>query len=231
MRSDTIAGYVDALSAALSFDRRLARRVRLEVEDHLREAAAPLDGVDAAVAERSALERFGDPRQLASEYAAASVQAHMQRTGVSTLLALFGIFVAMRGRLIWYDLSGMTDPNRMARLAPWIALDVTAFRIAACIGVAAVLYVGTRRTFSVLDTLDRKHVMRSVAMLGAAAVPLQISVTMDAIFTGLRFAHGAAHATLPVLSLLLEFALMGALIRYVWTAARRIRDASTILNA
>ena len=59
-----IADYLAALSGALSFDRRLARRVTREVEDHLYQATAARAPQDRAEAERSAVASFCDPRAL-----------------------------------------------------------------------------------------------------------------------------------------------------------------------
>jgi hypothetical protein len=59
-----ISEYVDVLAARLSFDRSLSRRVRQEVEDHLREAVAVDPAGSALEAERRAIARFGDPLDM-----------------------------------------------------------------------------------------------------------------------------------------------------------------------
>ena len=61
LQPSAVADYLDILRRELSYDPALSRRVRLEVEDHLWEAAAN-EGGDAAEAQRRTIERFGDPR-------------------------------------------------------------------------------------------------------------------------------------------------------------------------
>jgi len=56
-----ISAYLERLGAALSFDPLLARCVRAEVEDHLREAVAADPMGDGLAAERRAIANFGDP--------------------------------------------------------------------------------------------------------------------------------------------------------------------------
>ena len=50
-----ISDYLESLVGALSFDRSLSRRVRQEVEDHLREAVAADPVRDGIEAERRAI--------------------------------------------------------------------------------------------------------------------------------------------------------------------------------
>src|SRR6185312_15187114 len=90
---DPVADYLDALSRALAFDPRLARRVRREVEDHLQDAiAAEADGPSIAARQR-ALARFGDCRALAEQYRALSLVASAQRMAASVIVAGGTIFL------------------------------------------------------------------------------------------------------------------------------------------
>ena len=83
-----IAAYLAELASALGFDRRLARRVAKEVEDHLREAAAGYTSEDRAEAERRAIAGFGDPRALAVQFASVSLARRTRRVGISVILGV-----------------------------------------------------------------------------------------------------------------------------------------------
>src|SRR5262249_61939521 len=93
-----ISNYLDALADALSFDQSLSRRVRQEVQDHLREsvAADPID--DRLEAERHAVANFGDPHVLAAHFAVVSLARRPRRLGVAVALAIAGGFGAMAAR-------------------------------------------------------------------------------------------------------------------------------------
>src|SRR5215475_10526672 len=99
-QSSVVADYLDILGRELSYDPLLSRRVRLEVEDHLWEAAAN-EGGDAAEAQRKAIEKFGDPGEIARQYAALSIFSQIRRVAVIVVLALVGIFGSMIGRSAW----------------------------------------------------------------------------------------------------------------------------------
>ncbi len=76
----TITEYLLALLAELRLPGRARRRILAEVEDHLLCAGAELHsaGLDADVAEREAVRRFGAPRELAESF----IAAHAARSGV-----------------------------------------------------------------------------------------------------------------------------------------------------
>src|SRR4029077_12422841 len=99
-----IADYLDALARELCFDPALSRRVRKEVEDHLDEAAREAGG-PRPEADRRAIANSGDRRELARQYAASSLLAQTRDVGTIMILALGGIYVAMKGRIAWYALT------------------------------------------------------------------------------------------------------------------------------
>src|SRR5260370_35385725 len=97
-----IDDYVELLAGKLDFDRSLSRRVRREVEDHLREAAATDVTKDAAAAERRAVANFGDPDVIAAQVAVISLATQSRRTSSASILGIAAIFIAMKGRVAWY---------------------------------------------------------------------------------------------------------------------------------
>lgn len=94
--------YLDRLASELRLDRRRARRVLLEAEDHLREAAQRFcaDGLPWREAEQRAIDRFGSPRTVARRFAAEAGGVPLPRLGAELALALsllFGIGMSAIG--------------------------------------------------------------------------------------------------------------------------------------
>ncbi|HZQ38670.1 MAG TPA: permease prefix domain 1-containing protein [Dehalococcoidia bacterium] len=94
--------YLDRLAAELRLDGRRVRRVLLEAEDHLREAAQQFsaDGLPWRDAEQRAIDRFGSPRTVAHRFAAEERRAALPAIGVELVLALgllFGVGMSAIG--------------------------------------------------------------------------------------------------------------------------------------
>ena len=85
-----IDGYLDALARELRLDPAHARRILIEVEDHLREAmrAHEARGLDADEAASAALQAFGAPRLVARRFHAESGQRITRATLLQLLLTL-----------------------------------------------------------------------------------------------------------------------------------------------
>ncbi|MDZ3832193.1 MAG: hypothetical protein U0S50_10285 [Sphingopyxis sp.] len=98
-----IADYLDELDRALAFDPGLSRRVRPEIESHLREAAE-------VAGEAVAIRRFGAPSDIARAYAEAGLPARLRRAWFIAVLLLGVTFVLMRLRTLWLDLPVAADP-------------------------------------------------------------------------------------------------------------------------
>ena len=216
-----IAEYVERLARALEFDPALSRRVRREVEDHLREAAAADPGPDA---ERRAVARFGDPRDLAARFAVVSAGKRSRRAGVAAVLVVAAAFAAMKARLAWYGLVDCPVPEGFEAIGRTVAsIDRCAFWLAGLAAVAAWRYIDGRRVPSAF-TAEYRGQLRRFRILGfAAAAALAVSVASDALLTSLRFAGTgwSAAAWVPVLSVAVEIACAGVLVSHLRGAARR----------
>ena len=94
-----ICEYLDSLVAALGFDAALARRVRAEFEDHLRQAMAVDPSEDRVEAERRAIANCGDARAIAAEIAAISLAKQTKRLAVGVVLVLGSVLLAMKGHI------------------------------------------------------------------------------------------------------------------------------------
>ena len=200
---ENISSYAAAIAARLAFDRALSARVRQEVEDHLQEAAAA-GGGDAQLA----IARFGDPRAIAAQFAAAALASRMRRIGVTVLLVIGAAFLAMKMRLGWYELTGWEVCEASAPLAALLStVDRSAFLVATATGLAAFALDGARRLF----------------LCWMAVGLLATSVTCDGALTALRLAgwEWSADFLVPLASMAIEISCAAILAWRVHRIDRR----------
>jgi hypothetical protein len=232
LQSSVVADYLDLLGRELSYDPLLSRRVRLEVEDHLCEAASN-EGGDAAEAQRRTIERFGDPREIARQYAALSIFSQIRRVAVIFVLALLGIFLSMKGRGAWYSLMQWQFSDQ-TQFVGAIGLSVTryAFMLALAIGLVACAYIGCRRVPVRLHQAYCEQIRRSATFCVLAGYALLASVAADVVLTTLHLleARYSAAALIPVLSAGVEIALLGLLFLNIRVAIRRTDLVSSFLH-
>ena len=231
--SGPVTEYLDALSREFRFDIALSRRVRSEIEDHLWESIAHEVGEDSVEAQNRAIARFGDPREIARQYAATSLLSQTRRVGFVALFALIGIYVAMRGRGAWYGLMqwGLSDHSKEIA-ATWISIDFNAFRIALAIGIIGLGYIGSRRAPISFHEGYRRQLRRCVVLSAAMAGALLTSVVADTILAGLRLseANDPVASLIPALLIAIEIALLAALALQIRTTIRRTTVASALLD-
>jgi hypothetical protein len=199
-----IAEYAESLASRLALDPALARSVRQEVEDHLWEAA----GDGSPEAQRRAIARFGDARLIAEQLAAEAVFGRARRTALALVLALAGIFLAMKARLAWYALTqwGVCEQTRSLGEALAVA-DRSAFWLAAAAAIAAGwAYRGRLFAFFCL-----------CAVTGGAVLT---SVVCDAALTWLRLAgwEWSAYFAVPLATMAVEVACAAVLLAHLRTA-------------
>ena len=230
--SSAVADYLDLLGRELSYDPALSRRVRLEVEDHLWEAASN-EGGDDAEAQRRTIERFGDAREIARQYAALSIYSQIRRVAVIVVLALLGIFLSMRGRGARYSLMqwGLSDQTQFIG---GIGLSVTcyAFLLALAIGLTGCAYIASRRAPVKLHQAYCEQIRRSTMFCMLAGYALLASVAADVVLTTLHLVgmKASVAALIPVLSAGAEIALLGLLFLNIRVAIRRTDLVSSFLN-
>ena len=231
-QSSVVADYLDSLGRELSYDPLLSRRVRLEVEDHLWEAAAN-EGGDAAEAQRRAVEKFGDPQEIARQYAALSIFSQIRRVAVIVVVALAGIFLSMRGRGAWYSLMhwGLSDQTQFIGA---IGMSVTryAFMLALAIGLVGCAYISSRRVPTRLHQAYCEQIRRSTTFCALAGYALLTSVAADVMLTTLHLLETkyAAAALIPIVSAAVEIALLGLLFLNIRLAIRRTDVVSSFLH-
>ena len=231
-RSSIVTDYLDALTRELGFDVPLARRVRKEVEDHLWEAAADDPSGDPIEAQRRAIAKFGEPREIARRYAASSLFRQTRRVGATAVLALTGIFVAMKGRGAWYGLMqwALSDHLKIVGTIA-LAIDRYAFMFALVAGILGLAYIGSRRLPTEFHQAHRAQVKRCVMLCAATAGALLASVVTDTILTALRLfeTKPSASALVPILSMAAEIAFAGVLVLQIRATVRRTAFVSSLL--
>ena len=202
---------MDALAGRLSFDRALSLRVRVEVEDHLREAADAGGGTPEA--ERRAIEGFGDPVAVAAQFARLSLAKRTREVAVAVIAAIAFSYIAMKARLAWYSLAAWTLSEEARAVSAVLAsIDRWAFWLAALagLGAAAFAYFGRTRRFCLVGWL--------------ATGALGVSVVCDAILTGLRLREATLSFgfAVPLFSVLVELTCAAMLAFYLRGLMRRL---------
>src|SRR5260370_32730036 len=139
-----VTKYLDQLTRELSFDPELSRRVRREVEDHLLDAIGDDGGDDPKDA--AAIARFGDPREIARQYAPLSLLQQARRVGGILILAIAAILVLMKGPGALYELLQWRLPAGWVGVSIiWPAVARYWFLVALGVGILGWGYTGSRR--------------------------------------------------------------------------------------
>ena len=231
---DPVADYLNSLTHELRFDPALARRVRLEVEDHLRQASAePEDGTNPIEARREAIARFGEPRMIARQYAPGALLGQTRRVGIVVLIALAGIYAMMKGRIAWYGFTQWSlSPDLAAIVATGFSLVRWVFILALAVAVVGAAYIGSRRPPREFHDAYRRELVRSVGLCAIAVVILLVAVGLDGVMVGLRMAgrEPSAAVLIPVLSMTVEAALAVVLVRSLRRSIERFTIARALLT-
>ncbi|HEX6762021.1 MAG TPA: hypothetical protein VF094_04400 [Gaiellaceae bacterium] len=192
--------YLDALGrelAEVGIRGRLRSRILAETEDHLR-------------SDEGAIDRFGDPHEVANAFAA-ELGTRLSREGAVGAFAA----LAVAGAVFAVSFVGLTFAGTAATESPFAAiaslLIVVAPQIAFVSGSLALLRVVRRRNDGVLSSAERRVVNRRTAVaLGAglvtmaALLELAIEYRSDLSSTWVTFTLIAA----PVASALLLLAAL-----------------------
>jgi len=213
-----ISDYLDRLGGALSFDRALAHRVRVEIEDHLREGMAADPSPDRRGAEERAIAACGDPRALVAEFAVIALAKRTRRLGVGFFLGIAGVLIAMKARVAWYALMECLMRDDVRSAAAFVgSIDAGAFWASLVLGIAGAAYLGGGRAPTSLPRMRRFRLL-----CVAATAALTVSVISDGVLTSIRLATAAASAPyFPVFSILFEISCTVVLIAMIRDLAQR----------
>jgi hypothetical protein len=226
-----ISGYLEALSAALSFDRTLAQRVRQEVEDHLRQAIAA-DPLNVGIAaEHRAIAEFGDAQAVAAQFATISVAKQMRKLGITLILVIAGIFLAMKGRIAWYAMTGGGAGHDMTPFTRIIgSIDRYSFWLSVIVGSSSFAYMAGRPIPTLVDGRYHKQVRCVLVSCLAAIAPLILSVISDGVLTAIPLVGAELHAwsLVPVGTMAIEVACVGILVFHFWIMRLRTVSAASL---
>jgi hypothetical protein len=167
--SDLIAAYVDAVRQSLPFDRRSARRLAAEAEDHLYEALEcdPSDPSDEAA--RRAISRFGSPNELAAFYTAQMFPERLKATWRYGLVLGAMVLLTMwlrRALELLPSIDGLPGAKTL------LFADSVGFRVAIAAGVVAWL-------LSVIDQAPRTTpLIVQVLVLSLGALGFSVSASV-----------------------------------------------------
>ena len=225
---EPIADFGSAVARELSFDPRLARRVRAEVEDHLHEALA--DRADPHGEKRLAevMCAFGDPQAFARQFLATALLSLARRAAAVTALAVVGMFGAMEARAAWYGWVNwpVSDHVRAAN-AIGHPVDRFAFLLAAAFALGALAYVITRRAPVRFYPTFGREIGFCIKLNAAVALALIGAMATELVLNSVRLfeAELDARALVPFVSLMLEGAVAGGSMTYVLMMMNRCSRA------
>jgi hypothetical protein len=228
-----ISAYLDSLASALSFDRSLSRCVRQEVEDHLREAVAADPAGQGLEAEYRAVANFGDPHLIAAQFAVVSLTKRSMRLGIALILVIAGVFVAMKARVAWYAAIQSVISDDMRPIRGIVGLiDRCSFWLSVFVGIAAWVYISTRRSPTAFDPAYRKRLRLFFLLSLAATGSLIVSVMSDVVLTALQLAAAGVSAefVVPAVSMAIEIAGAAIIVFQIRDITRRATSASALFN-
>jgi hypothetical protein len=225
---ESIADFGSAVARELSFDPRLAHRLRAEVEDHLREALADRGDPHGENRLAEVMCAFGDPRAFARQFLATAMLSLARRAAAVTALAVVGMFGAMEARAAWYGWVHwpVSDPVRAAN-AIGHPVDRFAFAMAAAFALAALAYVITRRTPVRFYPTFGREIGFCIKLNAAVVLALMGAMGTELVLTGVRLfgAELDARVLVPFVSLMLEVAVAGGSMSYILIVMNRCSRA------
>jgi hypothetical protein len=229
-----IVVYVETLAQELSFDSSLASRVRQEIEDHLWETAEEGTGACTLASQYAAIERFGDPRKIASQYVQASMMRQVKRAGFGVILVVASVFLTMMARIAWYSLlhwAFREDLKKAAEVA--FTVNKIAFWSALIVATAGWIYIGWRRIPHNGIAAFRKHLRFSLGLSHVASVAILTCLVCDIVLLGLRVVPvGWSPALIPpFLTYAVEIACFAALLLHLRQVIRRTGAAMALAQS
>jgi hypothetical protein len=227
-----ISEYLESLAVALGFDRSLSRRVRQEVEDHLRGAVAADPRGNGLEAERGAIANFGDPHVIAAQFAMVSLVRRTRGVGIAVILVIAGVFITMKARVTWYALMQCAISDDLRAVSGIVgSIDRYAFWLSVIIGIGGWAYICGRHIPAAFHAGYRKQLRRFRWLCTAATGALVVSVISDALLTALRLpgAELSAESLLPIFSIAIEIAGAGVLVLQIRSITQRATSTAALL--
>jgi hypothetical protein len=232
--SGLIQAYTESLAGKLNFDPSLSQRVRQEIQDHLWEAAAADPSSDGREAVQHAIANFGDPHVIAAEFATAWLARQTWKVGVTIILVIASVFVAMKARVTWYATAQWILSDHVRAVAKIVGLiDACAFYVAVILGIAGCAYLVVRRAPPTALCAAHCSRLRHLLFLSAvSAAALSVSVIGDGVLTALRAAgrEFTVEFLVPIFSIAIEIVCAGILIFSVRNIVVRMVHTAALLR-
>jgi hypothetical protein len=228
-----ISEYVESLERKLSFDRSLSRRVRQEVEDHLRESVAADPMGNALDAQRRAIASFGDSQAIAAQFAVMSLARHSKKVGAATVVMIAGVFAAMKARIAWYALTQWALSDEMKAVSAIVgSIDRHAFWLSVMVGFAGWAYISTRRFPAAFDPSYRRQLHRFFLLSALATGGLIASVISDGVLTGIRLfeTEFSVDFLIPIFSMAMEIVCAAVLVFHIRRITQRMDSIAALLR-
>jgi hypothetical protein len=224
-----ISEYAGSLAGKLSFDRSLSRRVRQEIEDHLWEAVAADPASNPLEAQRRAIAKFGDPHVIAGQIAVVSLAKQTRKIGVTVILVIAGIFLAMKTRVAWYDLTQWPLCEDTRALSEMVGLiDRSAFWLAVVGGIAGWVYISSHRAPTAFHPSYREQLHRYFVLCSMATAGIIASVISDGVLTALRLSGWelSVDFLIPLFSMAIEIVCAAVLVFHIGRITRRMASTA-----
>ena len=228
-----ISDYLESLVHALNFDRSLSRRVREEVEVHLREAVAADPRCAGPEAERRAIANFGDPQLIAAQFAVVSLAKRTRGVGNAVILVIAGVFITMKARVAWYAVMQCAIGDDIRAVSGIVgSIDRYAFWLSVISGIGGWAYICGRGIPAKFHAEYRTQLGRFRWFCTAATGALIVSVISDALLTALRLpgAKLSAESLLPIFSIAIEIACAGVLVFQIRSIMQRATSTAALLK-
>ncbi len=231
-QSEPVADYLAVVARELDFHPALSRRVCGEVGDHLWQAVEDRGG-RSVENQLQAILNFGEARELARGYVAASLLSQIRYVCAGLLVAATVIFLAMKARVAWYGWLGW-KPHADFMAVRVIALPIdhytTIFAIVAAL--MSCLYIATRRAPARVDKSYLEQLNRGVVLCGTSAGALLLCVGTEVVLTGVQLSgvQWCVATVVPVLSIVVEITAVIGLVFLINASVRGRARAASLLR-
>src|SRR5262249_43004812 len=146
------------------------------------------------------------------QFAMISVAKHTRKLGIALILVIVGIFMAMKGRVAWYAVTGGELGHDMTPLARIVgSMDRYSFWLSVIIGSGSFAYGVARPIPTLVDARYRKQLRCVLLSCVAALAPLVLSVISDGVLTAIRLVEAelGAWSLVPIATMAIEIACLG----------------------
>ena len=181
-----------------------------------------------------AIADFGDPQVIAAQFATAWLVRQTWKVGVTVILVIAGVFVAMKARVTWYAAAQWVLSDDVGAIAKKVGLiDACAFYVSVIVAIAGCAYLVARRAPPTALCAAHCSRLRHLLFLSAvSAAALSVSVITDGVLTALRVVGRelSVEFLVPISSIVIEIVCAGILIFNVRSIVVRMVHTAALLE-